>query len=85
MISFFLFLDFIESANNDTSALISEVIRRTASLNCISIVLPLSQVAIPAKKKKNLTLRIVNAIINHIQRYNLSELQTARVITDTKV
>ena len=69
--------------DDDISSVISEVIRRAASLNCKSIVLPLSQVHIPAKKRKYLTLKIVNAIINDIQRNNLNELQIISVITDT--
>ena len=73
----------MESPDDDISAVISEVIRRAASLNCKSIVL--SQVEIPAKKRKPLTLKIVNAITNDIQRDNLNELQIIRVITDTKV
>ena len=56
----------MESPDDDISAVISEVIRRAASLNCKSIVL--SQVEIPAKKRKPLTLKIVNAITNDIQR-----------------
>ena len=74
----------MESPDDDISAVISEVIRKVASLNCKSIVLPLSQVEIPAKKRKHLTLKIVNAITNDIQRDNLTELQIIRVITDTK-
>ena len=74
----------MESPDDDISAVISEVIRKAASLNCKSIVLPLSQVEIPAKKRKHLTLKIVNAITNDIQRDNLNELQIIRVITDTK-
>ena len=69
--------------DDDISSVISEVIRRAASLNCKSIVLPLSQVQIPAKKRKCLTLKIVNTIINDIQRNNLNELQIISVITDT--
>ena len=57
----------MESLDDDISAGISEVIRKAASLNCKSIVLPLSQVEIPAKKRKHLTLKIVNAITNDIQ------------------
>ena len=44
--------------DDDISSVISEVIRRAASLNCKSIVLPLSQVQIPAKKRKYLTLKL---------------------------
>lgn len=62
-----------------------EVIRRAASLNCKSIVLPLSQAEITAKKRKHLILKIFNAITNDIQRDNLSDLQAIRVITDIKV
>ena len=40
----------MDSPDDDISAELSEVIRRTASLNCKSIVLPLSQVEIPVKK-----------------------------------
>ena len=85
MVSLLLYLDSLESPDDDISAVISEVIRRAASLNCKSIALPLSQVEIPAKKRKHLTLKIVSAITNDIQRDNLNELQIIRVITDTKV
>ena len=85
MISFLLYLDSVDSPNDDISDVISEVIRRAASLNCKSIVLSLSQVEIPTKKRKHLTLKIVNAITNDIQLDSLNELQIIRVITDTKV
>ena len=85
MISFLLYLDPVDSPDDNISAVTSEVIRRAASLNCKSIVLPLSQVEIPAKKRKHLTLKIVNAITNDIQLDSLNELQIIRVITDTKV
>ena len=71
--------------DDDISAVISEVIRRAASLNCKSIVLPLSQVEIPAKKRKHLTLKIVRAITNDVQLDSLNELQIIRVTTDRKV
>ena len=76
----------MHSPDDDISAVISEVIRRAASLNCKSTVLPPSQVEIPVKKRKNLTLKIVNAITNVIQRdNNLSKLQIITVITNTRV
>ena len=75
----------MDSPDDDISVVISEVIRRATSLNCKSIVLPLLQAEIPAKKRKHLTLKIVNAITNHIQRANLNELQIIRITTDTKV
>ena len=49
MISFLLYLDSMDSPDDDISDVISEVIKRAASLNCKSIVLSLSQVEIPAK------------------------------------
>ena len=74
----------MHSPDDDISAVISEVIRRAASLK--STVLPPSQVEIPVKKRKNLTLKIVNAITNVIQRdNNLSKLQIITVITNTRV
>ena len=48
-----------------------EVIRRAASLNCKLIVLPISQVEIPTKKRKHLTSKTVNAITNDVQRDTL--------------
>ena len=56
----------MDSPDDDISEVISEVLRRTTSLNCKSIVSPLSQVEIPAKKKRNQILKIVNAITNDI-------------------
>ena len=67
MISFLLYLDSMDSPDDDISAVISEVTRRAASLHCKSIILPLSQVEIPAKKRKHITLNIVNAITSDIQ------------------
>ena len=59
--------------------------KKNWSLNCKSIVLPLSQVEIPAKKRKHLTLKIVSAITNDVQLDSLNELQIIRVTTDRKV
>ena len=42
------------------------------------------QVEIPAKERKHLTLKVVNAITNDIQRDNHNELQIIRIITDKK-
>ena len=82
---FFLISRFyVDLPDDDISEGISEVLRRTTSLNCKSIVSPLSQVEIPAKKKRNQILKIVNAITNDIQQDNLNEFQIIRVITDTK-
>ena len=75
----------MDSPDDNISAVMNEVIRRAALLNCKSIVLPLSQVEISVKKRKHLTLKIVNAIINDIQLDSLNKLQIIRVITDTKV
>ena len=58
--------------------------KKSWSINCKSIVLPLLQVEIPAKKRKHLTLKVVNAITNDIQRDNPNQLQIIRVITDKK-
>ena len=55
------------SLDDDISSVISEIIRRAPSLNCTSIVLLLSQVEIPAMKRKHLTFKIVNPTINDIQ------------------
>ena len=74
----------MDSPDDDISEVISEVLRRTTSLKCKSIVSPLSKVEIPAKKKRNQILKIVNAITNDIQQDNLNEFQIIRVITDTK-
>ena len=54
---------------------ISTVIGEAASLNYKSIFLRLSQVEIPAKKRKNLTIKIVNSIANDIQQDNLNKLK----------
>ena len=61
----------MDSSEDDISTVISEVLREAASLNYKSIFLPLSQVDIPAKKRKDL----VNYIANDIQRDNLNKLQ----------
>lgn len=85
MICFFLFLDSMDSPDDNIGTIISEVLRRAASLSCEWIVLPLSQVDIRSKERKNLTLKSVNMIANNTQRGNLNKLQTMRVITNTNV
>ena len=65
MIFLLLYLNSVDS-DDDFSVVINEVIRRAASRSCKSIVLPLSQVEIPPKKRKHLTLKIVNVITNDI-------------------
>ena len=65
LFSFLLYLDSMDSPDDIVRI---EVIRRAASLNCKSIVLPLSQAEITAKKRKHLILKIFNAITNDIQR-----------------
>ena len=85
MIYFLLYVDSMGSLDDGISSVISEIIRRAASLNCTSIVLLLLQVEIPAMKRKHLTFKIVNPTINDIQWDNLNLLQIMRVITDTKV
>ena len=85
MIYFLSYLDSMGSLDDDISSVISEMIRRAASLNCTYIVLLLSEAEIPAMKRKHLTFKIVNATTNDIQWDNLNVMQIVRVITDTKV
>ena len=50
------------------------MIRRAASLNCESIVLPLSQVEIPAKKGKHLIK--ISVITNYVKQDNYNSQES---------